>query len=278
MIQKIVIILISFTLLSPIKTAFGQSEMTTNNKFATDSLAYVSDTLVLQKVKSLDKLATTYYEQKEFGKAITAYNDAGILLTRNDYYFQAKFFLNKAMKIGESYFPNFPERGDSSQLPIATTHLALGVVYNAEQYYQTSLDYHFVALNLRIAILDSISSDVATSLGNIGNVFFNAKIYERAVSYHLLAKDIRTTLFGQNSPEVGQSYYHLASAYRELKQYDTAINYLNMALENKIIQRGEKHKDLVKIYLSLSETYSLLGNQEKSFLYKSKADNITAEP
>lgn len=199
-------------------------------------------------------------------KFIDAYNQIGIILTRQDNSEKAKSYLDKAMSTGLTL--------DSNNLNLATTYISLGVIYNAEGNYNQSLRYHYKALSIRLFKLGENHADVATSYGNIGNVHRNNKDFDKSIEAHLKALKIREVVFGVTSAEIIESYVGLGNAYREKKEYDAALKYFENALENKIKQRGEGHKDLIKFYKYISDVYYLKENKLKGDEYKAKWEEI----
>jgi tetratricopeptide (TPR) repeat protein len=200
-------------------------------------------------------------------KWIDAYNQIGVVLTRQDKYPEAKSFLEKAMV--ERY-----ALADTNNLVVATTYISLGVVYSAEGDYSQSLIYHFKALSIRLEKLGENDAQVATSYGNIGNVYrYNGEL-DKSIEAHTKAMNIRESIFGEESPEIVESYAGLGNAYREKKDYAKSLMCFEKALNNKILQRGKGHADLVKYYNYISEVYYLMGNKEQGDSYKAEAEAI----
>lgn len=214
-----------------------------------------------------DLAAADFQLQKNTERSITAYNNIGVILTRQDKYEKAKEYLDKALYRGLS-------TSGINSLEVARTYISLGVVYNAMAEYDQSLKHHFKALSIRILKSGEIDADVATSYGNIGNVYLNKKDFDSSVEMHLKAMNIREKLNGSKSVEVTQSYYHLGNAYREKQDYKTSIEYFQKALENKIAERGEKHKELARYYKSISEVYYLMKDNEQGDFYKARSQEM----
>lgn len=215
-----------------------------------------------------EKAAVEFNSQGDKEKFINAYNQIGIILTRQDKYEKALTYLESALYTGRSL-------SDTNSLEIANTYISLGVVYNAEEKYDRSLAYHNRSLAIRLLKLGENDPQVATNYGNIGNVYFNAKNYERSIDAHLKAMKIRESVFGTTSPEIIESYNGLGKACRERKDYKTALDFFEKALQNKILQRGQGHKDLAKFYKNISEVYFLMDNNEQGSIYKTKADEVS---
>jgi len=222
--------------------------------------------------------ALVYYEKAsvelqktaDFEKLANAYNQMGVILTRQDKYEPAKMYLEKALQIGHTSL-------DSNHLTTAVTYISLGVVYAAEENFEQSLKFHYQALAIRILKLGEYSTEVATSYGNIGNVYFNSKNYDKAIEAHTKAMNIRERLFGPNGVEITQSYTNLGNAYREKKEYKTALDYFDKALQNKLIQRGWGHKELVRFYKNISDVYYLMGNKTLGDLHKARSESAALD-
>ena len=208
-----------------------------------------------------EKAADEYEKLKKVEQFIDAYNQIGVILTRQDQYEKAKTYLDKALKVGLSSL-------DSNNLYVASTHINLGVIYNADEKYDQALWHHYKALNIRLAQLDEFHPDVATSYGNLGNVHRNNQELDKSIEAHTKAMKIREKVFGPKSAEIIESYAGMGNAFKQKKEYSTALTYFEKALQNKIIQRGEGHKDLIKFYKYISETYYLADNKMKGDEYK----------
>ena len=214
-----------------------------------------------------EKAAVEFHALGNTEQFINAYNQIGIILTRQDKYEQAKTFLDKALSTGLSTLgPN--------HLVVATTYLALGVVYAAEDKFDQSLEVHNKALKIRLSKLGKWNAHVATSYGNIGNVYLRKKDYDRAIETHLIAKQIREKVFGKNSVEVVGSYRGLGNAYREKKSYKKSLAFFEKVLRNRMNQLGPGHRDLAREYESIAEVYSLMGNKLKAAEYKTRAEEM----
>jgi tetratricopeptide (TPR) repeat protein len=214
-----------------------------------------------------EKAAIEFEKSKRVEQFIDAYNQLGIILTRQDKYEKAKTYLDKALSTGLTSL-------DANNLTVATTYISLGVICNAEEKYEQSLVYHYKALAIRLAKLNEFHADVATSYGNIGNVHRNNKEFDKSIEAHSKALKIRENVFGLTSPEIVESYVGLGNAYKQKKEYNTSLEFFEKALKNKILQRGEGHKDLVRFYKYISEIYYLLGNQTQGDEFKMKWEQI----
>src|SRR6187551_1615168 len=163
-----------------------------------------------------EKAAVEFQVLGKTEKWMDAYNQIGILLTRQDKYEEAKAYLNKAL----AGRPSLP---DTNDLVVANTFISLGVVYSAEENYDQSLVYHYKALAIRVEKLGEQDAQVATSYGNIGNVYrYNGEL-DKSIEAHTIAMNIRETLFGEESPEIIESYAGLGNAYREKKDYPASL-------------------------------------------------------
>lgn len=214
-----------------------------------------------------EKAAAEYQAAGSMENLVSACNQIGIILTRQDKYDKAKTWLEKALSSGLSSL-------DSNHLVMATTYISLGVVYNAEENYAQALLYHYKALAIRLQQLGEEHAEVATSYGNIGNVCRNSRDYDNSIAAHRKAMLIREKIFGAGSPEIIESYVGLGNAYREKKEYTSALDYFEKALKNKIAQRGEGHKDLARFYKYISELYYLMENKAQGDSYKAKAEAV----
>ncbi len=216
------------------------------------------------------KSGNSYLKSDSIPQCVEAWNQVGVILTRQDRYEEAKQILDSALTLGLTL-------KNEESLALASTYVCLGVIYSAEENYDQSLRNHFAALSIRLTYRGNYHTDVATSYGNLGNVFFNMTFYNSAVFYHSKALEIRDSLFGPESVEITQSYLGLGNSYRELGQFDSAILNFEKMLNVRIQIKGTNHKDLIPVYEKLSQVYLLDNNAEKALHYQSLADAIKSQ-
>jgi tetratricopeptide (TPR) repeat protein len=219
-------------------------------------------------IKYFQRASVAFEAEKNIALFIHANNQAGILLTRQDKYEEAKTILKKSLIAVD-------DLTDSIQLLIATTYLGLGVAYGGEEDFENSLANHNKSLQIRLRILGPEHRDVATNYGNIGNIYFRKKEYDAAIDNHTKALHIRQKLFGEMGVEVIQSYANLGNAFREQKKFDTALNYFEKALAGKIAQVGEGHKELSRYYKSISDVYFLMKKEDLGDSYLKKSQGVS---
>jgi tetratricopeptide (TPR) repeat protein len=200
-------------------------------------------------------------------RAAEAYNQAGAMFNRLDEYEQAGVYLEKAYSLGHC--------GAADSLTFATTNVNLGVMYSALENYEVSLQHHFRALHIRLALLDTIHRDVATSYGNIGNVYYNFEKYDSALYHHEMAFRIRKWMYGEQSPELIPSCIGIGNACRELGDFPGAENSFQAALSLKERQLESKdHPDLAKYYDLLAEVNDLMGHASSAASFRAEAARL----
>jgi tetratricopeptide (TPR) repeat protein len=211
------------------------------------------------------KAAKGYLTIRSYEKAVNSLNQSGALLTRQDKYDPALTDLNLALKTGQKYL-------DKNNLTLASTFVALGVIFNARKEYEQSLSVHHKALNIRLTKSGRVNADVATSYGNIGNVYFNDGQIDKAIENHSEALRIRKELFGEDGSELVQSYVNLGKSLLENKMYQGALGSYQSAMKIRLKQTGPTPKDLPKIYKSISDIYYLMGNDKEGEAFKIKSE------
>lgn len=211
------------------------------------------------------KAAEGYLAVRSYEKAVNSLNQSGALLTRQDKYDPALADLNLALKTGQKHL-------DKNNLTLASTLVALGVVFNARKEYEKSLSVHHKALNIRLTRSGRVNADVATSYGNIGNVYFNDGQMDKAIKNHSEALSIRKELFGEDGSELVQSYVNLGKSLLENKMYQDALNSYQSAMKIRLKQTGPTPKDLPGIYKRISDIYYLLGNNKEGEAFKIKSE------
>ncbi len=213
------------------------------------------------------KAAAIFKGNKKTKRLITAYNQIGTTLAKQDKFEEGRMYLGMAELQGNTL-------KDTNDLLRAATFIGLGVIYSSVGDFGGALAYHYRALAIRLLKSGKYNSDVATSYGNIGNVYLIRKEYDKSIEAHLTALDIREKLFGEKSVEINQTYNNLGKVYREKKDFENSLLYFQKLLENKIAQDGSDGKDLVKVYNSISNVYYLMGDKELGDENKAKGEEI----
>ncbi len=238
----------------------AQSSLPGDNHFTTAE-NFRKNAQVDSAIVYYQKAAEFFQQSGEMERQVNAYNQLGIIYTRQDKYEPAKQYLEAARDLVDK----MPER---ENLAAANIFISLGVLYAAEKNYVLSLHQHFRSLGIRRALLGQWHADVATNYGNIGNVYLRKNQADSAIYFHRLSMAVREKLFGENSVEIIESYTGLGNSYKVNTEYTTALSFYEKALANKILQRGTAHKDLGRYYSNISELYFLLGKNELGDYYK----------
>jgi len=142
------------------------------------------------------------------GKALTY---AGIMHQRQGYYKTAMNFFLKALPYKESM---------QEHNRIAFSYNLIGEVYEMQERYDKSLEYHFKALKTRKIPVNN-DFHIGHSYQNISVVYYKDKKYDLALDYGLKALKIYKRL--KTIHNISNSHVNTGKAYLKLQQADNAI-------------------------------------------------------
>lgn len=123
--------------------------------------------------------------------------------------------------------------GDQSkrQLELASTYNYLGMYYNSQSNYDTSMLNFFKSLNIRKSLLSDNHRDIAISLNNIAWVYSKTGHRKEALEYYKENLKIKQNILPENHPEIALAYYNIGVVYEKNQELDNAWEYFNKALQ-----------------------------------------------
>lgn len=189
---------------------------------------------------------------KDTNLLLLIYSNLGGRLASNSQADQAKFYLEKGIKIAIA---------TRNKLMLGKFYKDMGILYGITKQQDLSRQYSFKALEL-FQQGDDPPSVVATYC-NIGLSYMEEGKPQKALYYYktALSDKIKTSPTQRVAAVRG-----MGSCYLALKDYKLAEQYYLQALE--VSQREKVNKSIFECYKALVAIYSGLGDYKKALLYK----------
>lgn len=229
--------------------------------------------------RSLDKLASLYYDQGKYEQAIPLHWQALRILERDlgrdhpdvatslsslalTYYAQGKYeqgepLQRRSLLIREQALG--PEHPD---VAVSLNDLAL-FYYAQEQYEQTEPLYRR-ALLIREQTLGPDHPATAVSLNNLALLSCDQRKYEQAEALYLRSLHILERVLGPNHPKTARSLGNLAALYNDLEKYEQATPLFERCLQIREHVLGRNHPETAIPLNNLAILYSKQGMYEQA--------------
>ena len=182
----------------------------------------------------------------------------------------AKGFLNVALKL-------LRHDGVDRERDASRVYSLLGIVHRGLGEFHHALQYHELALVIRIQKLGAQHVHVASSYNNLATVLIDQGDLEKAKEYHERALAIRIQKLGAQHVHVASSYNNLATVLRAQGDLKKAKEYHERALAIRIQKLGAQHVDVASSYDNLAIVLGDQGDLEKAKEYHERALAIRIE-
>ena len=176
----------------------------------------------------------------------------------------AKGFLNAALKL-------LRHDGVDRERDASRVYSLLGIVHRGLGEFHHALQYHELALVIRIQKLGAQHVDVAGSYNNLATVLRDQGDLEKAKEYHERALAIRIKKLGAQHVDVAGSYDNLATALSVQGDLEKAKEYHELALAIRIQNLGAQHVQVADSYYNLASVLRAQGNLDKAKEYHKRA-------
>eukprot|EP00058_Branchiostoma_floridae_P010069 XP_002595557.1 hypothetical protein BRAFLDRAFT_64626 [Branchiostoma floridae] len=220
------------------------SEQTLHNYL----LKYGENTVHIDVVSSLDKLAFASWALGDYEKAVRYYE--------------------KSLQITWSIY------GEGTAHPnIATSLNNLGNAWSHLGDCRKAVSYHEQSLQMRRSIYgkDTAHPDIAESLNNLGNAWCYLGDNRKAIVYYEQSLQIKLSIYGEDTAhrDIALSFYNLGNACRNLGDHRKAISYHEQSLQMRRSIYGEDtvHPDIAESLNNLGVAWSRLGDRRKAIAY-----------
>ncbi len=167
-----------------------------------------------QHVTSLNNLAESYQEQKQ--------------------YKDAEKFYKKALKINKKVF------GENNQYTAAILN-NIGIFYRMQEKYRSAESFLKKALKIRTKIFNKNHPSIATSLDSLATLYFVQKFYKKAEPLYIKALKIAQETGGDDDFNTAISLRNLAGLYYPQKRYKEAEPLFKRSLEILEKTLGPEH-------------------------------------
>jgi len=233
---------------------------TTRNGFLLANL-YNSKAALYGNRGIFDSAVTYYYKAlnliernqiKDTSLLLLIYSNLGGRLASNSQIDQAKFYLEKGIKIAIE---------TKNKLMLGKFYKDMGILYGITKQQELSREYSFKALELFKQVNDPPS--VVATYCNVGLSYMEQGRPEQALYYYktALSDNIKTSPTQRVAAVRG-----VGSCYLALKDYKLAEQYYLRALA--VSQKEKVNKSVFECYKALVAIYSGLGDYKKALSYK----------
>ena len=235
--------------------------------------ADISELLLISKDATTLKKYLANSSKETIEEATESWRNQAEELSKEGDFDDAFQLVEKSMKIGEI---------TENQSIIAWSYYSKGYLFGQEENSKKSIEYYEKAKETFENNNDKIAVIVIGS--NIGNALNAIEAYEQALEYLDDAYKAQSKLVKKNTEnEVLNNVTALilknqGDSYKGLEKYDKALNKYETALshvENATLEKGLFRK--ISIYTSLSDLHLILGNEDLSESYSSKATDMLME-
>ncbi len=147
---------------------------------------------------------------------------------------------------------------DSQEL--SRCYHALGIIAYEKGEYESSLDWHERALEIKLRSLKSDDPHLANSYNSIGTIYERKKDYTRALQSFHKSLIILKQAFGDDHPKVAICLNNIAGIYQAEKRYNEALKYNQKALNIREKHLPADHPDLGASHSNIGIIYRCLGH------------------
>ncbi len=124
---------------------------------------------------------------------------------------------------------------------LANTYNNMGWCLSEMGKYSASLNYHQLALNIRLNAAEKYPNEVAQSYNNMGACYIFIGDTNTALIYYQKALQIWLSTYGERHPQTANAYNNIGWSYSQQADFKMAIQYYEKALKLRMGIFGEKH-------------------------------------
>lgn len=157
---------------------------------------------------------------------------------------------------------------------IRDLYLAMAVLYNEFDDYDTSDDYVGKALKISEEVDDYYSHERAAVLRQSAYNYANRRNFIKAEEFYLMALDINLKINSRIHPDVAGLYNDLGLVYEEQSKANEALGCHNEALNIRLALFGEQHPDVSNSYNSMASIYARYKMYDEAMRLYNKALEI----
>ncbi|CAF4402433.1 unnamed protein product [Rotaria sp. Silwood2] len=162
----------------------------------------------------------------------------------------------------EKYYRRMLNELPQGHADFAACYYALGLVTSAKGDFNSSLEWHHKALEIKTRTLEPTNTTIADSYNCIGVVYRQKRDNKRALESYHKALTIYQKANNKDHPSLAICFNNMANIYNEEKEYSEALRCHQMALVIFQKHRPLDHPDLGIAHNSIGSVYGSLGEHD----------------
>jgi CHAT domain-containing protein/Tfp pilus assembly protein PilF len=153
---------------------------------------------------------------------------------------------------------------------VAQSYHDLGLAFHEEQDLLQAYEHYITSLDLRAAMGQTLSREMAATLNNIGNIHWARGEYAEALTVHTIALDIKQQILTPDDPDIATSLDNLGNVYTDAGDVDNGLHLHKraLAIRERILQN---HLFVGFTLHNIGSNLLLLGKAHESIYYFRRA-------
>ena len=157
---------------------------------------------------------------------------------------------------------------------LAESYNSIGCVYDTKGDYTQAIEFYKKALEIWKEIYGDEHLNIATSLNNIACVYAERNEYSKALKSYQKVLEIRKKHLPSNHSDIGASYNNIGEIYRRLGRYESALEHLNIAHKIYHLSLPLDHPDRAEALMNIGLVYQNQNDRQQALFYYSEASKI----
>ncbi|UJR11075.1 hypothetical protein I4U23_015257 [Adineta vaga] len=162
----------------------------------------------------------------------------------------------------EHYFHRLLEELSNEHKDVRRCHYLLGILYTKKGNYDTSLDWHYKALEKKTKHGKNNDLDLAHSYNCIGNIRRKQGNYDEALKMFHTALTIYNRVLGEEHVDVTKCLANIGNVYQRKDDYRKALKYHLETLSIRQKYLPADHPHLGASHYNVATAYRYLGKSE----------------
>ncbi|CAF3693270.1 unnamed protein product [Rotaria sp. Silwood1] len=174
----------------------------------------------------------------------------------------------------ENYYRRSLDRLAKDSQELGRCYHALGIIAYEKGDYESSLNWHKNALEIKSRLLKSDDPQLANSYNSIGTIYEKKQDYTRALQSFHKSLIILQQAFGNDHPKVAICLNNIAGIYQIEKKYNEALEYNQKAVNIREKHLPADHPDLGASHSNIGIIYRCLGNYDLALKHHNRSFDI----
>ena len=153
----------------------------------------------------------------------------------------------------------------------------LGIVYDVIGEYKIALDYHQMALSIRIKNQDQYLSEISESYNNIATTYANLGNHLKSLEFYQKAIAMLEDSQKEDNLYIATLYNNIGVIYYNLSDLSFSLEHFQKALKIRMKILGSHHPDIATTYNSIAFIFLTQENYIEALNYFQKAFDIRSK-